>query len=179
MNPSTSTEQAAWTAVNSRLNPASEGEFLEQELALLHLSVKRRWRVLGMFTAYKDGNVVSITELLGSQQFDGITLVGLVSTLLGQPGLHSQCLWYRSGKFEWYWARIEHLEKIERRADTHFRGGVPCIWLTTPVAEYAMTMPHAEYAREWETTWEFFNSTGIVQIGGQLKAAENGHTNDL
>jgi hypothetical protein len=82
-----------------------------------------RWRVLGRFSFTRNGVEVPISDLLTNQQLDGITAVGVVSTLLGQSGLHSQCLWYFSQKYDWFWAQITEVEKIEYRTDQRFRGG--------------------------------------------------------
>ncbi|KAG8795544.1 hypothetical protein FRC12_012983 [Ceratobasidium sp. 428] len=151
-------QQERWREDNKRSDPASEGELLTLESALGQVSSRRRQRVLGMFHASIDGRQGPVPDgLLRSQSFAGLTLVGAVSTLHGQEGLHSQCLWYSFDEFDWFWATITDVESIEVRADTRFRGGAECVWLTTPVAEYAMTTAHATYVNDWEDVLEFFN----------------------
>ncbi|KDN38054.1 hypothetical protein RSAG8_09739, partial [Rhizoctonia solani AG-8 WAC10335] len=154
-------QQMQWMRDNSRSKPAYEGELLELESALGMLSTKRRWRILGNFTAYRNDARVPMVELLVNQDLTGVTFVGVVSTLLGQSGLFSQCLWYSSKKYDWFWAKIDNVESIECRADERFRGGVPCIWLTTPVAEYAVVAPHPEYYDQFVDVFKGFQVTPV------------------
>ncbi|KAG8739118.1 hypothetical protein FRC10_006116 [Ceratobasidium sp. 414] len=177
-------QQARWRKNNKRSDPASEGELLELERALGHLSKKResafsrraspslivklfappllvsgRCRTLGMFHACVDGRQVPITDALSrSGQFHSLSFVGAVSTLLGQEGLSSQCLWYSEDEFDWFWARITNIQSLELRADKRFRGGTPCVWLTTQVAEYALATPHSTFAKEWDDVLGFFSA---------------------
>ncbi|KAG8722669.1 hypothetical protein FRC08_014414 [Ceratobasidium sp. 394] len=157
--------QVRWRQDNRRSNPASEGELLEVERALGDLSRKRRFRVLGMFHACaEDGKHVALTEeLLRGQDFGSLSFVGAVSTLLGQEGLASQCLWYSDDGFDWFWALVTNIESIELRTDKRFRGGTPCVWLTTPIAEYALAIPHSTFSKAWEDTLEFFNAPRCAQ----------------
>ncbi|KAG8706672.1 hypothetical protein FRC09_002286 [Ceratobasidium sp. 395] len=158
MDVSIGEQQERWRDDNRRSSPASEGELLTIERALGQGSSRRRQRVLGMFHASIDGRQGPISgQRLRSQNFAGLTIVGAVSTLHGQEGLHSQCLWYSFDEFDWFWATITGVESIELRADSRFRGGAPCVWLTTPVAEYAVTTAHATYVNDWEDVLEFFN----------------------
>ncbi|CCO34318.1 hypothetical protein BN14_08415 [Rhizoctonia solani AG-1 IB] len=120
-----------WTAGNARNNTSSEGELLEMERSLGRLSQNR------------------------------VTFTGIVSTLLGQQGLHSQCLWYRQNQFDWYWAHIEGVEKIEVRNDSRFRGGLTCVWVVTALAEYAMAVTHAEFQHEWDLVLSHFGADHI------------------
>ncbi|KAG8734337.1 hypothetical protein FRC11_005324 [Ceratobasidium sp. 423] len=152
-------QQTQWRATNSRNNPASEGELLDPERLLGNLAKQKRHRILGAFTAYMNNVPTEIHQLLPSQRFEGLTLVGAVSTLLGQEGLFAQGLWYlRGDDFDWYWARITNVLKIEVREDTRFRGGAKCIWAITPIAEYAMANPHTTYNDQWESALAFFDA---------------------
>ncbi|KDN33878.1 hypothetical protein RSAG8_13032, partial [Rhizoctonia solani AG-8 WAC10335] len=133
MEPGMSQQQMEWMASNSRANPASEGEFLQQELALGHLSVQRYH----------------------------VRRPGFDVTRAARPTFTVQLLWDTDKKFDWFWVRLENVETIERRTDTRFRGGEPCIWLTTPIATYAMTAPHPEYTNDWHSVLELFNVAPI------------------
>ncbi|KAG8720300.1 hypothetical protein FRC09_009793 [Ceratobasidium sp. 395] len=158
MDISNGEQQERWRDDNRRSNPASEGELLALERALGQASSRRRQRVLGMFHASIDGRQGPIPDqILRSRSFAGLTFVGAVSTLHGQEGLHSQCLWYSFDEFDWFWATITDVETMEVRADSRFRGGAPCVWLTTHLAEYAVTTAHATFVNDWEDVLEFFN----------------------
>ncbi|KAG8734417.1 hypothetical protein FRC11_014263 [Ceratobasidium sp. 423] len=155
-------QQAQWREGNTRRTPASEGELLDLERELGILAMKKRQRVLYSFTVaqnVENGLPVPVNEVLLTQDFRGLKIVGAVSTLLGQEGLHAQGLWYGAdAEFDWYWASITDLLTIEVREDVRFRGGAKCIWLTTAIAEYAMTIPHATYNHHWESALVTFNA---------------------
>ncbi|KAB5587737.1 hypothetical protein CTheo_8823 [Ceratobasidium theobromae] len=145
--------QQVWKRMNKRSNPASEGEFLRTEQALGHLAAKR------MFHCSLDGVVGHIpADRLFDQQFDGIRFVGAISTLYGQDGLHSQCLWYAQDQFDWFWVEINEVQTIEFRIDSRFRGGSPCLWMVTPVAEYVLATPHVTFIHEWDHVLNFFEA---------------------
>ncbi|KAG8734408.1 hypothetical protein FRC11_014254 [Ceratobasidium sp. 423] len=154
--------QGQWRASNKRDSPASEGEILDPERELGSLAKKTRLRILGMFSITVNEVAVPIQELLPVQQFEGLRIVGVVSTLLGQEGLHAQGLWYSpDAEFDWFWAEITNVLAIEVREDNRFRGGAKCIWLTTAVAEYALTIPHKTYTDQWESTLGFFKAPAL------------------
>ncbi|CUA72105.1 hypothetical protein RSOLAG22IIIB_10085 [Rhizoctonia solani] len=159
MDSSLRDQQAQWREHNTRSNPASHGEFLDIERELGNLVLKTRPRILAYFSISLNGLPVSPDAFLPGQRLDGLIIIGAVSTLLGKEGLSAQGLWFgRDAPFDWYWASISHPLKIEVREDKRFRAGARCIWLTTSIAQYALTIPHPDYNDRWQSALAFFNA---------------------
>ncbi|GAB1523789.1 hypothetical protein RhiTH_006939 [Rhizoctonia solani] len=155
-------QQSNWRKSNCRQSPASEGELLDPERAIGHLASKNRARILSAFDFTIDGAPASIEPLLQKQRFQGLKVTGAVSSLLGQEGIYAQGLWYdNKGQFDWVWAHIDNVLKLEVRHDTRFRGGAQCIWMTTHVGEYAMGFPHKSYTEFWNTALAYFGAPSI------------------
>ncbi|QRW23733.1 hypothetical protein RhiXN_08769 [Rhizoctonia solani] len=155
-------QQSNWRKSNCRQSPASEGELLDPEQAIGHLASKNRARILSAFDFTIDGAPASIEPLLQKQRFQGLKVTGAVSSLLGQEGIYAQGLWYNNkGRFDWVWAHIDNVLKLEVRHDTRFQGGAQCIWMTTHVGEYAMGFPHKSYTKFWNTALAYFGAPSI------------------
>ncbi|GAB1523777.1 hypothetical protein RhiTH_006927 [Rhizoctonia solani] len=118
-------QQSNWRKSNCRQSPASEGELLDPERAIGHLASKNRARIISAFDFTIDGAPASVEPLLQEQRFQGLKVTGAVSSLLGQEGIYAQGLWYdNKGRFDWVWAHIDNVLRLEVRHDTRFRGGV-------------------------------------------------------
>ncbi|KAG8705939.1 hypothetical protein FRC11_008668 [Ceratobasidium sp. 423] len=155
-------QQAQWREGNTQCTPTSEDELLDLKCELGILAMKKWQWVLYSFTVtqnVENGLPVPVNEVLLTQDFRGLMIMGVVSTLLGQEGLHVQGLWYSVDmEFNWYWASITDLLTIEVHEDVHFHGWAKCIWLTMAIMEYAMMIPHATYNHHWESALVTFNA---------------------
>ncbi|KAG8736720.1 hypothetical protein FRC10_009029 [Ceratobasidium sp. 414] len=136
--------------VFTRSRPGPERELLSGESG-----DERRVRVLARLEARVEGEAAVISEqMVKDQRFVGLSLVGVVASLDGRDGLFAQCGWFDDDEIDWFWCEITDVRSIEYRRDPRFRGGAPCLWLTTGFAEYAMTTSHEMYDEDWELTLE-------------------------
>ncbi|KAG8713772.1 hypothetical protein FRC11_011063 [Ceratobasidium sp. 423] len=159
-------QQGQWRDDCSRTNPASEGEMLDPERAVGQLAIKARPRILSGFIATIASNPSPIAERLPRQDFLSVEIIGMASSLLGQEGVYAQGLWYSPGddSFDFFWVRIKNILKIEVREDRRFRGGAKCIWVTTPIAEYAMGFAHPTYHSHWECVLAAFDAPVVESL---------------
>ncbi|KAB5588354.1 hypothetical protein CTheo_8207 [Ceratobasidium theobromae] len=142
----------------TKSNPGPESQLLSDERIVAEdASTRPHARILGMLEARVGGRVRAVPQdMLERQAFPGLSFVGITATLNGQRGLLSQCAWFEDDNAEWFWVKITNVRSIEPREDSRFRGGMPCLWLVTDFAEYAMMTPHKLFDEEWESTLEHF-----------------------
>ncbi|KAG8721444.1 hypothetical protein FRC08_013006 [Ceratobasidium sp. 394] len=118
-------------------------------------------RVLDCFVLALNGKAVSLDESrIASQDWNGLTAVGAVASLVGPGSLFAQCGWLH--RVSWLWLVLPKVEQIVIKADSRFWGGGPRIWLKTPLGEYAVLSPHKRFTRQW--------SDSIVGFGPRASA---------
>ncbi|QRV80735.1 hypothetical protein RhiJN_08788 [Ceratobasidium sp. AG-Ba] len=96
--------------------------------------------------------------MLQEQRYEGVSMLGIASTLAGVEGLWAQCCWFDDPDKDWFWAEIGPIKLIEARKDQRFRGGALSIWVVTEVAEYVVVNSHHDYDDEWETVLHYFSA---------------------
>ncbi|EUC54146.1 hypothetical protein RSOL_031460, partial [Rhizoctonia solani AG-3 Rhs1AP] len=139
---------------NRRANPTSECYLLREERngtrdSDIH---KRHTRVLALFEIVLNGQPTPILELmLKSQIFSGVRVVGITATLNEPYGLLAQCGWF-SDDYDWYWARIEHIQAVQVCRIPQFRGGERVVMLSSEVADYVLLNPWSTYEGCWKST---------------------------
>ncbi|KAG8739117.1 hypothetical protein FRC10_006115 [Ceratobasidium sp. 414] len=152
-------QQVEERPIYTRQNPAPEQERLFEEQSSAEVSVGAYVRVLAVLEARINGTPAPIPlDMLETQRFPGLEVVGIVATLTGREGLFAQCGWFDNDDLDWIWARIADIRSVELRTDPRFRGGAPCVWLSTPFAHYALTTPYAKYDDSWELTLELLGA---------------------
>ncbi|KAG9097166.1 hypothetical protein FS749_006917 [Ceratobasidium sp. UAMH 11750] len=119
-------------------------------------------RVLDCFVLALNGKAVSIDESqIASQDWNGLTAVGAVASLVGPGSLFAQCGWLH--RVPWLWLVLPKVDEIVIKADSRFWGGEPRVWLKTPLGEYAILSPHKRFTRQW--------SDSIAGFGPQASAS--------
>ncbi|KAG9090586.1 hypothetical protein FRC06_000976 [Ceratobasidium sp. 370] len=152
-------QQDDWRASNTRLRPASECQLLDEECVSRRDSGGCLVRMLAMIEARINDSPAPVPgHMVETQRFAGLAFVGIVGTLRGREGLFAQCGWFADDELDWFWVRIESVESMELWADPRFRGGTPCVWITTSIAEYALTIPHPTHDDDWEATLQIFGA---------------------
>ncbi|KAG8721238.1 hypothetical protein FRC08_014790 [Ceratobasidium sp. 394] len=79
-------------------------------------------RVLDCFVLALNGKAVSIDESqIASQDWNGLTAVGAVASLVGPGSLFAQCGWLH--RVPWLWLVLPKVDEIVIKADSRFWGG--------------------------------------------------------
>ncbi|QRV74563.1 hypothetical protein RhiJN_02578 [Ceratobasidium sp. AG-Ba] len=139
----------------TRHSPASECELTEYEESNPHAAT--RARVLGRLQFKIGGEACAVPlNMVQSGNYRGLSVVGATASIGGSAGLFAQCCWFEDD-IDWFWVEITSILKIEKREDPRFRGGTPCLWLITHVAEYALATCHVDFNAEWEDTLQMFD----------------------
>ncbi|KAG9125776.1 hypothetical protein FRC07_006278 [Ceratobasidium sp. 392] len=139
----------------TRSAPAPESELLADETAGQRGS--KFLRVLARLEILVDNEPAAITaEKIAEDGYRRISVVAVTASLNGLDGLLAQCCWFND-TIDWYWVKITEVLNIEVRRDVRFRGGTPCLWLTTAVGEYAMATSHVSFDQQWEEMLELYH----------------------
>ncbi|KAG8713975.1 hypothetical protein FRC08_012526 [Ceratobasidium sp. 394] len=93
-----------------------------------------------------------LAERFAVRNWQGVSVLGAVASLKGRGSMFAQCGWFT--RMPWLWFHIPKVEEIQFRQDSRFRGGELCMWLKTPLGEYAMLLPHGFFIKHWNTTLE-------------------------
>ncbi|KAG9103190.1 hypothetical protein FRC06_011847 [Ceratobasidium sp. 370] len=136
----------------SREYPDTEEAVLAEEY-FFHVPGTRFTRVLTSFIFFVHGAAVSVdAPALAATGWSGVEVVGVVGTIFGKEGLFGQSGWFSNYDLDWFWVRLTNIVKVEVLCDRRFRRGDACVWTSTRRGDYAMLLPHKDYADEWEDT---------------------------
>lgn len=124
-------------------------------LGITEIRLEEYVRVLDCFVLALNGKAVSIDELrIASQDWNGLTAVGAVASLVGPGSLFAQCGWLH--RVPWLWLVLPKVDEIVIKADSRFWGGcvlipasfvwiraLPCV--TWQLLEHSVSL-HTRYS---------------------------------
>ncbi|KAG8737643.1 hypothetical protein FRC10_007966 [Ceratobasidium sp. 414] len=146
----------------SRGCPDAEDTLLKEERAVVPPPGTRLARVLTSFSISSNGIPTELNPTgVKDGKWENIEFLGVIGTLVGRSGLFAQCGWFGNYDLDWCWVRLPRVLGISFRTDTRFRGGSLCPWLHTPIADYALMLPHRDYVDRWEDT---LNALGLEAV---------------
>ncbi|QRV78016.1 hypothetical protein RhiJN_06031 [Ceratobasidium sp. AG-Ba] len=96
-------------------------------------------------------------DVTATDRYAGLSFVGAAASLTGAACLKAMAGWF-DDSFEWFWIEITDVLSIELRADSRFRGGALCVWVVSPIAEYALMSAWPKYCDDWEGTLRYLGS---------------------
>ncbi|KAG8714822.1 hypothetical protein FRC08_011411 [Ceratobasidium sp. 394] len=145
----------------SRKNPDTEKTFLAEEYFIQQQGA-RFTRVLTSFAFLTCGVPGPIdVSRLATNDWTSVEVVGVIGTVFGKEGLFGQAGWFSNYDLDWFWVRLTNILKLEVRCDTKFRRGDLCVWMSTELGDYAMLLPHNDYADEWD---DILHSLGAAAL---------------
>ncbi|KAG8720481.1 hypothetical protein FRC08_000129 [Ceratobasidium sp. 394] len=137
----------------TREYPDAEDTLLKEERTVAPLPGTRLLRVLTSFSITVNGDLAELNPAdVKSGNWENIEFRGVIGTLVGRSGLFAQCGWFGNYDLDWCWVRLPRISALCFRGDARFRGGSLCAWIQTPIADYALMLPHRDYVDKWEST---------------------------